>query len=102
MKDDEKLLEALERHLNLVTLGINVFRGGMFALLLGKMNNLTEIVPDSCRNCMHLPPIGDLPLLKPLRLSDLDHLEYIVEVNEEVKCPSLVEIELDSLANLKG
>ncbi|KAL8511277.1 hypothetical protein ACS0TY_017910 [Phlomoides rotata] len=75
MMDDEKVLEALQPHPNLASLKIQ----------------------------------GDLPLLKFLKLNTLDALEYIVEKDDigcenssGVKFPSLEELQLYSMPNLKG
>ncbi|KAL8506842.1 hypothetical protein ACS0TY_017657 [Phlomoides rotata] len=80
MLDDEKVLEALQPHPNLASLKIQGFRGR-----------------------------EDLPLLKFLKLNTLDALEYIVEKDDigcenssGVKFPSLEELQLYSMPNLKG
>ncbi|KAL8504195.1 hypothetical protein ACS0TY_022797 [Phlomoides rotata] len=104
--EEEKVLEALEPHPNLVTLEIDGFRGRELALWMKSMKNITRIYIRNCRNCRYLSPLGNLPLLKSLRLRSLETLEYIVEENE-VGCetaifPSLEELHLESLPNLKG
>ncbi|KAL8503989.1 hypothetical protein ACS0TY_022643 [Phlomoides rotata] len=106
IREDEKVLEALEPHPNLVTLEINGFRGRELALWMKSMKNITRIDIEECRNCRYLSPLGSLPLLKSLSLWDLEALEYIVEENE-VGCetaifPSLKELQLERLPNVKG
>ncbi|KAL8499193.1 hypothetical protein ACS0TY_022241 [Phlomoides rotata] len=106
MKEEEKVLEALEPHPNLVTLEIYGFRGQELALWMKSMKNITQIYIRNCSNCRYLSPLGNLPLLKSLRLYCLEALEYIVEENE-VGCetaifPSLEELDLYWLPNVKG
>ncbi|KAL8499312.1 hypothetical protein ACS0TY_022332 [Phlomoides rotata] len=106
MKEEEKVLEALEPHPNLVTLEIDGFRGRELALWMKSMKNITQIYIQNCSNCRYLSPLGYLPLLKSLRLWVLEALEYIVEENE-VGCetaifPSLEELHLQRLPNLRG
>ncbi|KAL8504073.1 hypothetical protein ACS0TY_022706 [Phlomoides rotata] len=106
IKEEEKVLKALEPHPNLVTLKIYGFRGRELALWMKSMKNITRIYIQNCRNCRYLSPLGNLPLLKSLRLRGLEALEYIVEENE-VGCetaifPSLEKLTLLKLPNLKG
>ncbi|KAL8509120.1 hypothetical protein ACS0TY_016348 [Phlomoides rotata] len=105
MMDDEKVLEALQPHPNLATLKIQGFRGRELALWMKNMKNLTQIHLYGCRNCTRLPPFGDLPLLKIMKLANLEALEYIVENDDNllgVKFPSLEDLYLVWLPNLKG
>ncbi|KAL8504193.1 hypothetical protein ACS0TY_022795 [Phlomoides rotata] len=106
MKEVEKVLEALEPHPNVVTLKIYGFQGRELALWMKIMENITHIDIENCTNCRYLSPLGYLPLLKLLRLWVLEALEHIVEENE-VGCetaifPSLEELDLQRLPNLKG
>ncbi|KAL8504072.1 hypothetical protein ACS0TY_022705 [Phlomoides rotata] len=106
MKEEEKVLDTLEPHPNMVTLEIHGFRGRELALCMKCMKNITRIYIGNCRNYRYLSPLGNLPLLKLLRLYSLEALEYIVEENE-VGCetaifPLLEEIILERLPNLKG
>ncbi|KAL8504051.1 hypothetical protein ACS0TY_022694 [Phlomoides rotata] len=101
--DDEKVLEALEPHSNLITLEIDGFRGRELALWMEKMDNLTRIYIRNC-SCTHLSPLGDLPRLEYLYLSDAKALEYIVEESEApcTKFASLEALGLNDLPELKG
>ncbi|KAL8503981.1 hypothetical protein ACS0TY_022638 [Phlomoides rotata] len=106
IREDEKVLEALEPHPNLVTLEIDGFRGRELALWMKNMKNISCICIQNCRNCRYLSPLRYLPLLKSLFLSYVEALEYIMEENE-VGCetaifPSLEELDLQMLPNLKG
>ncbi|KAL8499195.1 hypothetical protein ACS0TY_022243 [Phlomoides rotata] len=106
IKEEENVLEALEPHPNLVTLGIHGFRGRELALWMKSMKIITRIDLKKCRNCRYLSPLGSLPLLKWLYLWCLEALEYIVEENE-VGCetaifPSLEELTLVGMPNVKG
>ncbi|KAL8504045.1 hypothetical protein ACS0TY_022689 [Phlomoides rotata] len=100
---DEKVLEALEPHPNLITLEIDGFRGCELALWMKKMANLTRIFIPNC-SYTHLSPLGDLPRLKYLYLSDAKALEYIVEESETpcTKFASLEALGLNDLPELKG
>ncbi|KAL8498806.1 hypothetical protein ACS0TY_021947 [Phlomoides rotata] len=99
--DDEKVLEALEPHPNLATLEIHGFIGGELSDWMKKMKNLSRVLIQDCRECTHLAPLGNLPLLKSLHLRNLDGLEYIVEV-QGTRFSSLEELKLYGLSNLKG
>ncbi|KAL8504982.1 hypothetical protein ACS0TY_016254 [Phlomoides rotata] len=109
MMDDEKVLEALEPHPNLATLGVYGFQGRELATWMINMKNLTRIQIMFCGNCTHLSSLGDLPLLKFLILESLEALEYIVQKDDNecqnslgVKFSSLEELRLYILPNLKG
>ncbi|KAL8499194.1 hypothetical protein ACS0TY_022242 [Phlomoides rotata] len=106
MKEEEKVLGALEPHPNLVALEIYGFRGRELALWMKSMKNITRINIQKCSNCRYLSPLGNLPLLKSLRLYNLEALEYIVEENE-VGCEtaifsSLEELDCTGCPMLKG
>lgn len=100
MMNDEKVLES---HLNLTGIRIIIgFKGRRLALWMKEMKILTSIFMVNC-------PLGDLPLLKSLHLRILDDLEYIAEENEiqdensvRAKFPSLEELILENIPNLKG
>ncbi|KAL8509313.1 hypothetical protein ACS0TY_016497 [Phlomoides rotata] len=109
MMDDEKVLEALEPHPNLATLGVYGFQVRELATWMINMKNLTRIQIMFCGNCTHLSSLGDLPLLKFLILESLEALEYIVQKDDNecqnslgVKFSSLEELRLYILPNLKG
>ncbi|KAH6796402.1 hypothetical protein C2S51_037388 [Perilla frutescens var. frutescens] len=103
---DEKVIEGLEPHPNVESLEIVGFRGSLFSLWITKMKHLTILSIYDCRNLLHQLPISDLPRLKSLSLRNLKGLEYIVDHNEirvgATLFPSLVELELGGLWNLKG
>lgn len=96
---DEKVLEALEPHTNLETLEISGFKGSCFPVWLTKMKNLTSITVRNCQNCSPLP-LGYHPRLKSLHLWMIDGLEYMM--NHYEIFPSLVEVSVSNLPNLKG
>ncbi|KAL8051297.1 hypothetical protein ABFX02_06G138700 [Erythranthe guttata] len=97
---DEKVLESLEPHRNLESLGIRGFEGRFFPIW---MSNSTLD-----KNCLRLPQLGELPHLKSLTLENMAAVEYIIE--GQVQCgntlcvnfPSLETLYLCSLPNLKG
>ncbi|KAG8382075.1 hypothetical protein BUALT_Bualt05G0038800 [Buddleja alternifolia] len=106
---DEKVLEALELHPHLEKLYISGCKGRCFPPWK-RIENIIRIHIEDCPNCLRLPPLGDLRHLKFLRLRNLVALEYVMEnevlqVGDQVKAilfPSLVQLELYSLPNLKG
>ncbi|KAL8506833.1 hypothetical protein ACS0TY_017648 [Phlomoides rotata] len=104
MRDDEKVLEALQPHPNLAAFEIDGFQGRQLPLWMKKMRNLTQVRIVRCLSCTRLPPFRDLPLLKVLDLHSLDALEYIVE-KDDIGCqnsfPSLEDLRLFDLSNLK-
>ncbi|KAL8504779.1 hypothetical protein ACS0TY_016096 [Phlomoides rotata] len=105
MRDDEKILEALQPHPNLAAFEIYGFQGRELPLWMKKMRNLTQVRLIKCYSCTRLPPFRDLPLLKVLHLRSLHALEYIVE-KDDIGCqnsfPSLEDLQLWALPNLKG
>ncbi|KAG8382074.1 hypothetical protein BUALT_Bualt05G0038700 [Buddleja alternifolia] len=106
---DEKVLEALEPHPHLEKLYISGCKGRCFPPWK-RIENIIRIHIEDCPNCLRLPPLGDLRHLKFLRLRNLVALEYVMEnevlqVGDQVKAilfPSLVELELGEMPNLKG
>ncbi|KAL7122807.1 hypothetical protein ACP275_01G067100 [Erythranthe tilingii] len=78
---DEKLLEALEPHPNLETLGVRGFKGRCFPVWMSNstLDKLVEIILILCHNCLHLPQLGELPHLKKLSLTYMEDLKYIIE-----------------------
>ncbi|EYU41269.1 hypothetical protein MIMGU_mgv1a022367mg [Erythranthe guttata] len=98
---DEEVLEALEPYPNLETLLIKGFRGRCFPIWMSNstMKKVVRIDISFCESFMHLPRLGELPLLKTLLLSNVK-VEYIIEIEEEF--PSLESLYLWGLPNFKG
>ncbi|XP_073138162.1 disease resistance protein RGA2-like [Henckelia pumila] len=103
---DEMVLEALEPHPNIETIGIDGFNGRNFPQWLRNPSlvNLVTFDLENCPNCLNLPQLGELPSLKILVLRNLGG-EYILEHGVEegmAKFSSLEELVLNCLLNLKG
>ncbi|XP_058788534.1 putative disease resistance RPP13-like protein 1 [Vicia villosa] len=108
------VLEMLQPPINLKSLVIDLYGGTSFPNWLGNssFSNMVSIGIYNCEYCMALPPLGQLPSLKKLSISNLLLLEtmgpefYCVE---EVECsnstfqpfPSLEHMEFHSMPNWK-
>ncbi|KAL8056843.1 hypothetical protein ABFX02_04G145500 [Erythranthe guttata] len=106
---DEKVLEALEPHRNLEYLVIKGFAGRCFPVWMSSptLDKVVDIYISDCRNCSHLPQLGNLPHLKSLLIRNVAGIEYIIEdplisVRVRQYFPSLETLHLKSLPNLKG
>ncbi|XP_012856984.1 PREDICTED: putative disease resistance protein RGA3 [Erythranthe guttata] len=106
---DEKVLEALEPHRNLEYLVIKGFAGRCFPVWMSSstLDKVVDIYILDCRNCSHLPQLGNLPHLKSLLIRNVAGIEYIIEdpsisVRVRQYFPSLETLHLKSLPNLKG
>ncbi|KAL9172054.1 hypothetical protein ABFS82_03G020200 [Erythranthe guttata] len=107
---DEKVLESLEPHRNLKSLGIRGFGGRFFPIWMSNstLDKVVEIHISYCENCLRLPQLGELPHLKSLTLDNVAAVEYIIEGQVRsgntlcVNFPSLETLYLRSLPNLKG
>ncbi|XP_057250613.1 putative disease resistance protein RGA1 [Beta vulgaris subsp. vulgaris] len=119
---DIAVMEGLQPHPNLRKLRIGGFRGQklpswiMIDNISGSLLlNLVEIRLYRCERCLEVPTFGRLPFLKRLTLENLSSLEYmendICDLSsssslpppiEAVFFPSLEELMLIGLSNLKG
>ncbi|XP_062115654.1 putative disease resistance RPP13-like protein 1 isoform X2 [Humulus lupulus] len=72
-----KVLEALEPHRNLEKLTIRYYPGSSFPRWVGDSQYSRIISVDLCGNksCVFLPPLGQLPFLKALKLKGFDEVE---------------------------
>ncbi|XP_077215890.1 putative disease resistance protein RGA3 [Tasmannia lanceolata] len=106
---DEEVLEALEPHSNLKSLKILSYGGVSFPrwMISGNLTNLNTVSLVQCLNCQQLPPLGQLPFLKKLKINGMDGLkhiegEYIGGSNKVIKgFPSLEKLELVDMPNLE-
>ncbi|XP_077215792.1 putative disease resistance protein RGA3 [Tasmannia lanceolata] len=106
---DEEVLEGLEPHTNLKTLKILSYGGVSFPrwMMSGNLTNLNTVSLVGCLNCQQLPPLGQLPFLKELKINGMDGLkhiegEFIGGSNKVIKgFPSLEELELVDMPNLE-
>ncbi|KAL2457239.1 putative disease resistance RPP13-like protein 1 [Abeliophyllum distichum] len=74
-KDVEDILECLEPHANLKNLHIEGYPGIVFPIW--ELPNLVTIELINCRNCIHLPKLGQLPFLERLHLQGMDGITTI-------------------------
>lgn len=76
---EKDVLDALRPSINLRKLDINLYRGTSFPSWLGDslFSNIVSVRITNCSYCMTLPPLGKLPSLKDLVISDMRMLETI-------------------------
>ncbi|XP_077217149.1 putative disease resistance protein RGA3 [Tasmannia lanceolata] len=106
---DEEVLEGLEPHTNLKTLKILSYGGVSFPrwMMNDNLTNLNTVTLVECLNCQQLPPLGQLPFLKKLKMDGMDGLkhiegEFIGGSNKVIKgFPSLEKLELVHMPNLE-
>ena len=67
-KNDREVLEQLVPHTNLKKLSISFYCGTRFPSWLGDFSftNMVFLRLSKCKNCLHLPPLRQLPALKVL------------------------------------
>ncbi|KAH9608274.1 hypothetical protein KSS87_018036, partial [Heliosperma pusillum] len=118
---DEAILEGLKPHQNLKKLVIYWFRGEklpswvMTDGLCMTLPNLVEIRLQGCGRCKQVPSFRQLPFLRCLSLVYLESVEYMetsphglqssqppTPSSSETFFPSLQELELVGMNNLKG
>ncbi|KAH0642831.1 hypothetical protein KY289_033805 [Solanum tuberosum] len=111
--EEVKVIEALKPHPNLKFLEITGFRGIHLPEWMNHsvLKNIVSIVINNCRNCLCLPPFGDLPCLESLKLSwGSADMEYVEEGDIDVdsgfptriRFPSLRKLAIWGFGNLKG
>jgi len=76
---EKDVLDALRPSINLRKLDINLYWGTNFPSWLGDslFSNMVSVWITNCSYCMTLPPLGKLPSLKDLVISDMTMLETI-------------------------
>ena len=64
---------------NLSTLRIYNYKGVHFPCWLGDeiLGNVTRITLSNCKNCVELPPFGNLPKLQHLEISGMNFVQYV-------------------------
>ncbi|KAJ9129009.1 hypothetical protein P3X46_034224 [Hevea brasiliensis] len=111
---DEELLEVLEPHTNLETLGIRGYEGIVFPDWITSLINLKRVQLRGFKNCEKLPPLGKLPFLEILELEEMERLKKLgveffgietssqQEISSSVTVfPKLTTIKLGSLKELE-
>jgi hypothetical protein len=73
------VLDALRPSINLKKLSIDLYGGTSFPSWLGdsSFSNMVSLYIDNCEYCITLPPLGQLPSLKRLRIDGMKILETI-------------------------
>ncbi|KAF6147883.1 hypothetical protein GIB67_014463 [Kingdonia uniflora] len=102
------VLEGLKPHTNLKGLKIINYGGLSFPKWFGSplFTKIEDIYLYNCENCVQLPPLGQLPFLKTLRIGEMHALE---EINNQFygDCltaggfPQLESLKFDGLLHLK-
>ncbi|KAJ9190340.1 hypothetical protein P3X46_001556 [Hevea brasiliensis] len=77
IRHDEELLEVLEPHANLETLGIHGYEGSVFPDWIMSLLNLKRVYLTRFKNCEKLPPLGKLPFLESLVLEEMERLKKL-------------------------
>ncbi|KAL8240575.1 hypothetical protein R6Q59_013930 [Mikania micrantha] len=95
-KNSEKVLEALQPHMNLKMLTISDYQGSHFPGWIASLVNLVSITFENCKKCENLPTVGKLPLLKVLELKEMDALKHL----DEGLFPSLEKLVINGCPNL--
>ncbi|KAK7255218.1 hypothetical protein RIF29_28624 [Crotalaria pallida] len=78
--DAEGILEALQPHSNIKSLGLNSYQGIRFPTWMRNpsvMQGLVHVIFFNCTNCEQLLPLGKLPHLTTLTLNGMEYLKCI-------------------------
>ncbi|GMQ04039.1 hypothetical protein CsSME_00049604 [Camellia sinensis var. sinensis] len=102
----ELVLEALQPHPNLKELVVRGYKGTRFPLWMrgSDLQNVVNIELYECKNCLQLPPLGQLPLLQSLRIHGMEEVLGYIE-NEYPGgggFPSLEELYVYNCSKLEG
>ena len=79
VQNERDILRSLQPHTNLKRLCINSFGGLSFPDWVGDplFSNLVSLILTNCYNCTSLPPLGQLPSLKHLFISEMKGVERV-------------------------
>ncbi|KAK2366820.1 putative disease resistance protein RGA3 [Trifolium repens] len=104
----EQVLEALEPHTSVKYFAVMGYRGINIPNWMRNtsiLEGLVEVILIKCRNCDRLPPLGKLPCLTSLYVSEMLHVKYIdddlYEGATKKAFPSLKKMRLKDLPNLE-
>ncbi|CAJ2652548.1 unnamed protein product [Trifolium pratense] len=102
----EQLLEVLQPHSNLKSLGIYHYEGLLLPSWISILSNLVSLKLWNCKKCVRLPSFGKLQSLKRLALRNMDNLKYFDDECQDGMevgiFPSLEELVLSDLPNIEG
>ncbi|XP_010256392.1 PREDICTED: putative disease resistance protein RGA3 [Nelumbo nucifera] len=105
-KVDEETIQGLEAHKNLKELHISNYCGEIFPIWITdpSYSNLMTVSLSNCQICSELPPFGQLPYLKSLRITKMDSVDCISNSfygKGEVRgFPSLETLEFSDMGRL--
>ncbi|KAJ1699187.1 hypothetical protein LUZ63_007699 [Rhynchospora breviuscula] len=104
--NDIKLLKVLQPHINIKHVVVEGYRGVLFPSWFsdGHFSSLTYLKIDNCMNCRKLPAVGQLPVLKHLKLEGLKHLQNVGDEFYgycEVSFPSLETLSFYDMPELE-
>ena len=79
LENDRDVLEQLMPHTNLKKLSISFYYGSRFPSWLGdfSFSNMVFLRLRRCKNCLYLPPLGQLPALKELIIEQMDAVKRV-------------------------
>ncbi|KAL2348836.1 hypothetical protein Fmac_002836 [Flemingia macrophylla] len=104
----ERVLEALEPPSTLKSFGMKEYKGKQLPSWIRNpsvLKHLVEVILYYCKNCEQLPPLGKLPHLKRLFVSEMNDLKHIdselYDGIEEMAFPSLEKFTARNLPNLE-
>ncbi|XP_028124738.1 putative disease resistance protein RGA1 [Camellia sinensis] len=103
--ESELVLKALQPHPNLKELDVTGYKGTRFLLWMrgSCLQNVVKIDLSWCKNCLQLPPLGQLPLLRSLLIVGMEVVEYIEnEYPGGGGFPSLEELRVNKCSKLEG
>ncbi|KAK8694447.1 hypothetical protein V6N13_071999 [Hibiscus sabdariffa] len=75
--NEEEVLGSLQPHSNLEDLRISCYHGLRLPHWWMDLPNLVLVELDQCKRCSHLPPLGELPVLKFLKIRGMDAVKCI-------------------------
>ncbi|EOY13605.1 LRR and NB-ARC domains-containing disease resistance protein, putative [Theobroma cacao] len=91
---EEEVLNLLEPHKKLKELHIQSYSGTKFSIWMNSLQNLSSLVLNGCRNCVSLPSLGKLPLLKNLSIVGMDELDKVgIELYGENQSNAFVSLQ---------
>ncbi|MQM14350.1 hypothetical protein Taro_047279, partial [Colocasia esculenta] len=101
---DGEVLESLRPSVKLLSLKISGFKGPSYPSWLGDLSfsRLYTIKLEHCGNWASLPPLGQLPSLKSLYISEARVVEYIGGEFFSGGFPQLEELTLEDMYNWKS
>ncbi|WVZ09430.1 hypothetical protein V8G54_013960 [Vigna mungo] len=105
----ERVLEALEPPSTLKSFAMNGYQGRQISSWMRNravLRDLVDVRLSNCDNCEELPPLGKLPHLKSLYISEMKNVKWIdgdtYDGVEDKAFPSLENLVVENLPNWRG